>query len=464
MDRVNTDKKNIELCQPVAVLGVGVEGRSTIDYLLRQGIENITALDRKKIEGLPAGIATVFGEDHDQGLERFPTIFRSPGIRPDHPSLKLARAVGSRVTSAVSHFLAQCRAPIVGVTGTVGKGTASSLTAKMLHEAGFKVHLGGNIGSSPLDFLHQVEPDHRVVLEISSFQAMDTAASPNVSVLLKTTSEHLDWHVDLDEYWGAKANLLAQQGENDIIVYNFDSEPAAQIASLGVGRKLAYSFSSEVTQGIFFNGTRFILRENGQESTLPIDISRVRLPGRFNLENVAAAILASLSVGAATDTSCQTAEQFEGLPHRLEFVAEGGGIRFYNDSYATRPEATLGALTCFERIPLSVIMGGSEKYSDFDELAKAVVDHPTIVHISLIGDTAGRLRRSIEKAGRCSFVMAEYESLEEAMEGAQETLNEGGILLLAPACASFGLFPNYKVRGERFRAKAIEMVLARSKL
>jgi UDP-N-acetylmuramoylalanine--D-glutamate ligase len=274
---------------------------------------------------------------------------------------------------------------------------------------------------------------------------------------LKTTSEHLDWHTDLQEYRAAKANLVKLQGNDDIVVYNADSAGSTEIAHTGCSKKLAYSLLNEVEEGIFVQKSHFILRKDGQETALPLDLSQVRLPGRFNLENIAAAILAAIALGGTMEATCRVGLQFEGLPHRLEFVAEGGGIRFYNDSYATRPEAALGALTCFDNDPLALILGGSEKHADFDELALVVQKNPRIRHVGLIGATAKRLAGAIKSVGPSRFTMSEYGDLEPAMEGAVRELENGGVVLLAPACASFGLFPNYKVRGERFRTKAAEL-------
>jgi UDP-N-acetylmuramoylalanine--D-glutamate ligase len=453
----NDKNLKIDLNKPIGVLGVGVEGRATIDYLLRKNATEIVALDRNEITPIPPGVTTVFGEDHDRGLERFSTIFRSPSVRIDHPSLLAAQKNGALITSAISHFVEQCPAPVVGVTGTVGKGTTASLIAKMLEQSGFRTYLGGNIGSSPLEFIHQIRPEHRVVLEISSFQAIDIAKAPRVSVILKTTSEHLDWHTGLQEYRAAKAELVKLQGKDDIVIYNSDSPGATDIAHSGRSKKLAYSLVSEVEEGIFVRQSRFVLRHNGRETALPLDLGQVRLPGRFNLENIAAAILAAMSVGGTVETVCRAGQEFEGLPHRLEFVAEGGGIRFYNDSYATRPEAALGALSCFDKDPLALILGGSEKHADFEDLALAIQKKPCIRHVALIGATSKRLAQSIASAGSSRFSMAEYDDLEPAIDGAVHTLKQGGVILLAPACASFGLFPNYKVRGERFRKKAADL-------
>jgi UDP-N-acetylmuramoylalanine--D-glutamate ligase len=443
--------------EPVGVLGIGVEGRATVEYLLGRGAREVTALDRQAVEGLPRGLAATFGEDHDRGLDRFATIFRSPSVRPDHPELVRARAAGTAVTSALSFFLERCPAPVAGVTGTVGKGTCSSLMAKVLEAAGLTVHLGGNIGRSPLEFLDDVRPDHRVVLEVSSFQAMDLGACPEVAVILKTTSEHLDWHPDTAEYRAAKAGLVRGQGADAVVVFHADSEGSAWIAGRSPAAKLAYSIEREVDEGLFLRNGCFVLRQGGTEERLTLDPARVRLPGRFNLENLAAGLLAARALGAWGPGAWSAAEGFEGLPHRLELVCEARGVRFFNDSYATRPEAAAAAITAFEG-PLALVMGGSEKNADFGDLARTVADHPGIVHVSLIGATARRLADAFAAAGANRFPVEFHPDLEPAVAAALHSLGGGpGTVLLAPACASFGLFPNYKVRGERFRSVAREL-------
>lgn len=443
------------------MLGIGVEGRATIDYLLRHGVRDVVALDRQVVEGLPGSVRTVFGDGHDRGLDRYATVFRSPGIRPDHPELIRAASAGARVTSALSFFLERCPArAVIGVTGTVGKGTAASLTAAMLESAGFTTHLGGNIGLSPLEFLDDVRRDHAVVLEISSFQAMDISTSPRVGVILKTTSEHLDWHRDVAEYRRAKANLLARQNNDDVTVFNADSEGAIEVAAAGSARKIGFSLSRTLEEGLFLRGDGFTLRTEGREVGLPLDIRRVRLPGRFNLENVAAALLASISVGAGVESICAAAESFVALPHRLELVAEHGGVRFFNDSYATRPDAALAALSSMDDAPLALILGGSEKHADFGLLVEGLVSKRNLVYVGLIGATAQRLEAAIAGAGPVSFRHEVHDDLGSAFESSVGAVRGNGIVLLSPACASFGLFHNYKVRGERFRSLVQSLIEA----
>jgi UDP-N-acetylmuramoylalanine--D-glutamate ligase len=188
---------------------------------------------------------------------------------------------------------------------------------------------------------------------------------------------------------------------------------------------------------------------------LPIDIRKVRLPGRFNLENVAAAVAAAVALGADPERFARTAEEFEGLPHRLEHIVEVGGLTFVNDSYATRPEATLAALSAFDEPRLAVILGGSEKHADFGPLVQALAEHPTLCCAALIGETGPRLARAIERAEGVRFPAVVHDGLGAAVAAAVSAVASGGVVLLSPACASFGLFANYKARGERFRELAL---------
>ena len=444
---------------PVGVLGVGVEGRATIDYLLRHGVTDVTALDRQVVEALPGGVETAFGEGYDQGLDRFATVFRSPGVRPDHPELVRAAGAGAHITSALSCFMERCPArAVIGVTGTVGKGTAASLTAAALEAAGFTAHLGGNIGLSPLEFLDQVRDDDVVVLEISSFQAMDISTPPHVGVILKTTSEHLDWHRDVGEYRRAKANLVAGQSADQVVVFNADAPGSVEIAEASKATRLSYSLNDQVEQGLFLRGDDLILRRESRESRLPLDIHSVRLPGRFNLENVAAALLAAIAVGADLEPACDAAMSFSALPHRLELVAEHGGVRFINDSYATRPEAALAALSAMGDAPLALILGGSEKHADFGQLINTLARTDSLVYVGLIGATAERLEREIAAAGEVSFDLRVQDGLESAFDLAVRAVPQGGVVLMSPACASSGLFANYKARGELFRKLVADVI------
>lgn len=445
-----------ELAEPVAVLGVGVEGMATVQYLRRLGVQNIVALDHKPVLGLPEDVPFMTGPDYLEGLRGAATVFRSPGIRPDLPAIEEARARGARITSAMNEFLSRCKARVIGVTGTVGKGTTSTLIFEMLRNAALVSHLAGNIGKSPLELLETVGPHDVVVLEISSFQAMDLWRSPEVCVVLRTTSEHLDWHTSLEEYRTAKAGLVRHQAPTGTVVYCADAPGSRDIAAQSpAARRWAYSLTTAVDTGAFLEQDRFVLAGDGPSEVLSLLPTDLRIAGLFNRENILASLLAALAAGASLQPCLEAAAAFQGLPHRLELTAEGGGVRFFNDSYATRPEATIGALGCFDGEPLALILGGSEKHADFGPLAATVAARSNLALVALIGQTAPRLHEVLEATCPQGLPIIAYPGLEPAMEACAAALpSNGGVVLMSPACASFGLFPNYKVRGETFRAQA----------
>jgi UDP-N-acetylmuramoylalanine--D-glutamate ligase len=310
---------------------------------------------------------------------------------------------------------------------------------------------------------------------------------PEVAVVLRTTAEHLDWHRDVAEYRAAKRGLLADvhaAGPVQRVIYCADSAGSCEVVGAALPAALAVSLRGPVADGIGRAEGHVLHYQAGRPQPLPA-LERLTLPGAFNLENAAAAYLAAEALAeglgraaaARTDAAAQAIAAFPGLPHRLEPVGTvgaagaggkagaagatgpgdaGGGVRCYNDSYATRPDATLGALSAFEDAPLALIAGGSEKHADFAPLAAALCRHPTLARLVLIGTTAPRIAAEVEAAarllGRPAPPIARAESLEAAFAAAREALPAGGVLLFSPACASFDMFPNYKVRGERFRA------------
>jgi UDP-N-acetylmuramoylalanine--D-glutamate ligase len=410
---------------------------------------NVEILDQSPVKDIHAGYPQTTGSAYLDNLERFKTIFRSPGIRPDIPQLLKAEAAGAYVTSALSFFLERCPATVIGVTGTAGKGTVCTLLAKALEASGFTVHLGGNIGTSPLTFLDDVLPGDIVVLEISSFQAMDLRASPAICAVLKTTSEHLNWHTDTGEYRMAKANLLKYQTSDDIVAVNADSEGALEVAGESRAKKIEYSLLKEVDEGIFLSGEQFVYSHGGKRELLPLTAGDVAMTGRFNLENIAAAILLAVSAGAGIRPVIESVAAFRGLPHRLELVAQKDDLKFYNDSYATRPDAAVAAIKAFNE-PVALILGGSEKNAGFDELVEVLMQKKNIRAVLLIGATSKRIHSLISAAGKPGFILESHLSLESAMDSGIKNLNNSGIVLLSPACASFGMFLNYKDRGEKF--------------
>ncbi|MBI3994190.1 MAG: UDP-N-acetylmuramoyl-L-alanine--D-glutamate ligase [Candidatus Lambdaproteobacteria bacterium] len=455
------------LPRPLALLGFGVEGRETLRFLLGHGAGEAHVYDHAFASGLPAqdvraqfAGAVFHGEaDWARELAAGGTVLRSAGVRPDVPELQAARAAGARVLTAVGMFLALRPGPVVGVTGTLGKGTTVTLIGQALAAAGVPHRLGGNIGLNPLAFLDELTARDVSVLELSSFQLMDLAAhQPDVAVVLRTSSEHLDWHRDVGEYRRAKRGLLAPAGSGQRVIYCADSAGSREVVAGHEAWALAVSLSGPVDNGIGLHGGRLCRMQGGTPEALPW-LEALAMPGAFNRENAAAAALAAECVGAGAAPAARAIAAFPGLPHRLERVGLVGGVACYNDSYATRPDATLGAVHAFAQPgaqPLVLIAGGSEKHADFAGLMDALCRHGGLREIELIGATAERMAQALaDAAARAGVPVPAHRllpSLEEAFAQGLRRLNGEGVLLLSPACASFGLFANYTARGERFRA------------
>lgn len=438
----------LELQEPIALLGFGVEGKSTLRHLLGWGYRKITVLD-KAVPGeeLPAGVQGYFGDDYLKGLHGIRTAIRSPGLRPFYPEILEFQKQGGLLTSQVEMaFSLLGGRRILGVTGTVGKGTCCSLLSGMLLRGNVPHRLAGNIGLSPLDAVENLEPKAWLLLELSSFQLSTLNGSqdnPAVAVVLRTTSEHLDWHASKSEYWDHKANLTRHQKPGDLCVYFADAEGSAWIGTQGAGRKISI-------------GQKGAVRVTESEVEWPernfrLRLSETRLLGSFNLENLAAAAAVALELGVTADAILSAARDFAPLEHRLEFVRSLQGVSYYNDSYATRPEAALAAVKALRGGPLGLILGGSEKFADFAELAAGLVAETHLRALALIGQTAPRLESELRDAG--ALANRKYRvcaSLEEAMEFLRSEIHTGAVLL-SPACASFGLFANYKERGIAFK-------------
>ncbi len=436
-----------ELLEPIGILGFGVEGESTCRYLLQQGYRRIVVLDCKQPQELPSSVEYAGEDDYLARLPQMRTVFRSAGVRPDLPELIAFRARGGIVTSQVEHYLGKtARENIFGVTGTLGKGTACTLLASMFAAANIPFRLGGNIGIPVLDLLPP-KTGEKIILELSSFQLSTTQMSPAYAAVLRTTVEHLDWHTTREEYWKHKSNLVRFQKPGDGLVYCADAEGSRNIAGKSPAHPIAYGRDQAIDVG----PDKITWRESGLE----IQLADIRIKGAFNLENVAAAGTLAQMAGAPLQAVVQGAGNFTGLEHRLEFVREWKGRAFYNDSYATRPEATQGAVEAFaaeltgKGEGLGLILGGSDKKADFSEMARLLVRAPHLRAVALIGETAAPLESELLRSGFPGH-LRRLPGLEEAL-GYLLSEIENGVILLSPACASFGLFANYKDRGMRFK-------------
>ena len=421
----------------VAILGYDVEGRVNYDYFAGQGHE-LTILDRKTDIEVPEGADSVLGDNYLDNLDRFDLIVRTAGL-PPAKILEPNPGVADKITSHINEFFrATPTRNIIGVTGTKGKGTTSTLIAKMLEADGKTVRLGGNIGTPPLSFLDELDKNSWVVLELSSFQLIDLKTSPHIAVCLMVTPEHLDWHADTDEYFIAKSQLFSHQTAEDIAIYYAKNETSKKIASTSPGWKLPYM----EFPGATVDGGNIVV-----DNQVICSTDEVRLPGKHNWQNICAALTAVWKISQNAEAFRSVITNFAGLPHRLELVREVDGVRYYDDSFGTTPETATVAIEAFDA-PKIVILGGRPKGAPFDGLAEAVAKN-NIKQVIAIGEAGPEITQVLNEKGYDKVVEG-GKSMEEVVRQAHDLAKSGDVVLLSPACASFDMFKDYKDRGEQF--------------
>jgi len=418
----------------IAILGYGVEGQTTHEYLQKHGLK-ADVLDEKNVS------------DYLQKVAGYDVVFKTPGISPLRPELVAAKRAGTLFTSQIEEFFDLCPCKVVGVTGTKGKGTTSTLIYDIMKASGEDVYLGGNIGVPAISFLDEVKPDSWVVLELSSFQLQTLNMSPHIAVVLNITSEHLDYHKDTEEYRQAKSSIVRHQTNDDYAVINDDYDVPRAFAKFSPATKYFFSRNHKVEGCYVDESDQIILNVEG-EKTVVAKADELKLRGRHNLENVTAATLAGYLAGASIDATSKTVKAFRGLEHRLELVREISGVKYYNDSFSTVPETAIAALDSFTE-PIILIAGGSDKKSDYTELGKRIAT-ANVKAVILIGDMAEKIRASIPGSFK-GEIITEITKMEDMVAKASSLATSGDVVLLSPACASFGLFENYKDRGNQFK-------------
>lgn len=456
----------------VAVLGVGVEGFSSAKYLASKGA-TVTVLDQKSEKDVDQDtlqeleklqIRTVFGSNYLDELKQYDVIIRSPGIARNAQGLLALDNQQTTLTSQTQLFFDACPCPIIGVTGTKGKGTTSSLIYEMLKTQGMDVYLGGNIGVPPFEFLDKLTEKSWVVLELSSFQLEDTTKSPHIGVMLMVTSEHLgadtvgtqNYHKSLEEYVEAKRNLLRFQTFADFAILNRDY-PATNESDIVTNGKV-YHVSRERDvhdQGCFVKDDAVWLRIEEKDTKI-IDTKDIFLPGKHNLENVCAAVMAAILAGVTKDHIAKVLKSFRGLEHRIELVREVNEVSYYDDSFSTIPETAIAAIQSFS-VPEILILGGSSKNSDFTELGKVIRESFNIKAIIGIGAEWERIKEAIGQLAPTVLVIEGATSMAQVVQAAAKIAKPGDVVLLSPACASFGMFKNYKDRGEQFKEEVTKL-------
>ncbi len=444
----------------VTLMGLGTFGGGTgaLRFLLSAGAQ-VTVTDLRSAEQLGVDfdswksdppVVWHLGEHLERDFIDTDLVVASPAVPPHNKFLQCARCHRVPVTTEICLFW-QCNpARVVAVTGSNGKSTTTALIHSILKADGRRVWLGGNIGQSLLPCVDRIRSSDWVVLELASFQLHylnQLRARPNVAVVTNFSPNHLDWHRDLESYRSAKQAILRWQTSNDLCVLNQDDSELCTWPAQA--RRLWFGTHDTGLPGVFAAQASSVVRVRLQKTEHSLALGHwLRLPGRHNFLNALAAVCAALSTGASWQAVQQGVSEFRGLPHRLEFVAEVNGIRFYNDSLATTPESAIAALHSFGKREVILLAGGYDKGVDLSSFAAAIVARAKAV--ALLGQTASKLCRQIQQHA-CHPEVHSFRSFEPAFQWAVEQARAGDVVLLSPGCASYDWFSNFAERGERFR-------------
>jgi len=445
-----------------SVIGLGVSNVPLIEFLHKCGAV-ITARDKKaadelgetkeKLEDL--GVRLVCGENYLSDIND-DIVFRSPGIRYDIPELKAAAERGAVISSEMELFFELCPCDIIGITGSDGKTTTTTVTSLILKKqaeldkSDRKIYLGGNIGTPLIQYVEEIKPDDICVVELSSFQLHTMKRSPHIAAITNITPNHLNWHTDMQEYIDAKTNIFAHQTKNDRVVLNYENDITRELADKAAGR--VYFFSSKQTppsdNGVYEENGAIYLKENGVPKKI-MNTADIRLVGRHNVENYMTAI--ALTAGyASPEAVAAVAREFNGVEHRLEFVRLLDGVKYYNGSIDSSPTRTIAALSCFTT-PMVVILGGYDKNLDYEPLCEPLFSH---AHTAVLtGQNAEKIYKALDTHGiPAGFKIIKEPDFEAAVAAAKAAAKEGDTVILSPAAASFDRFKNFEERGKIYKS------------
>lgn len=445
---MNLDGKHI------VILGLARSGAAAARFALGRGAR-VTINDVKPAEKLPAaaeleaeGVRVIAG-GHPAGLfEGADLVIVSPGIPADAEPVATARARGLAVVGEVEFASWFLRGRMVGVTGTNGKTTTTTLIGEILRDGGIRTLVGGNIGTPLISLVEQSSEETWAVVELSSFQLeVSDAMRVHRAVVLNITPDHLDRHKTMEGYVAAKRRIMAGQRDGDLAILNADDPVVAEFADVAPARVSFFSAGGEIGNGVCRVGDSLFWRAAGHVFEEIMPISEVPLFGEHNLENVCAALAVGRDLGVPHERMRATVRAFRGVEHRIEPVTEIAGVAFFNDSKATNTDAAIKAIEAFDGRPgmTVLIVGGQGKGQDFTALAGPSRDR--VRHAVLIGEAAGEIGAALEGVCRTSRAGSMAEAVHEALERAET----GDRVLLAPACASFDMFEDYEHRGRTFK-------------
>ena len=441
----------------VAIIGLGVSNIPLLDYLYDKKAQ-VTVFDTKSYDEIPKEILDKitaysftfsFGTDSLSKLKGFDLIFRSPSCLPTKPELEEEAKRGAIVTTEVELLMKMCPCKVIGVTGSDGKTTTTSLINAILQNSRFRTHLGGNIGTPLFTKLNEFRPEDILVLELSSFQLMGMEVSPNISVITNITPNHLNIHKDYEEYIDAKKNIFKFQNENDILVLNYDNEITRNCAKEAKGKVIFFSSNEKLENGYIVENN-VIKKCEDRVRTHLLNTNEIILRGKHNYQNIAAAFAATESL-VNIDTAIETAKNFKPVEHRIEFVREINKVKWYNDSASSSPSRTISALNAFDE-DIVLIAGGYDKNLDYSVIAKPILEKVKV--LILIGQTSGKIFEAVKNESdkenkKIDIYMCE--NLNKSIDVAYKNAKPGQVVLFSPASASFDMFKDFADRGKKFK-------------
>jgi UDP-N-acetylmuramoylalanine--D-glutamate ligase len=447
----------------VTIIGLGREGIALAKYLTRRGAK-VTVTDIKdqtqlrsaldELAGLP--IRYLLGGHPREALDTS-VIFVSPGVPKEIPMLREAQEQGIELSSETKLFFSLCPAPIIGITGSSGKTTTTALVGEIMKAQGSRTFVGGNIGSPLINLVEQLKQDDSVVMELSSFQLARLDQSPHIAALLNLSPNHLDRHESMDDYVAAKTNIIRFQGPDDHAILNADQPLTRELARLCRGQVSLFSHEKHVGAGAFLDKESVVIRWESETRTV-CDVSEIRLLGPHNVDNVLAACAISAAAGAKTEAMGAAVTSFDGVEHRLEFVAQIGGARYYDDSIATSPQRAIAALNSFAD-PIILLAGGRDKHLPLEELAQLIL--AKVKALVLFGEAAPLLEQAVLHAHRAErgerLPICRSAGMREAVLAAAQLAKEGDVVLLSPACTSFDMYKDFAERGVHFQSLVREL-------
>ena len=428
------------------LLGAGVSNKPLIKMLLSYGAK-VTVCDKNQaiaeefLDEMKMGASFQFGEGYLGNLDA-DIIFKTPGIRADIPQLVEAAERGTVITSEMDVFFHLCPCKIVAVTGSDGKTTTTTLIHNILSKSGKKCHLGGNIGKPLLPEIEYISEDDFAVVELSSFQLMTMTKSPDIAVITNIAPNHLDVHKGMEEYIEAKKNVFKFQSKENLLVLNAKNDITSKLDSEAKGEVVFFGGEDST---VSLRGNFIYFKEDPV-----LDINDILIPGAHNVENYMAAIGAVYAI-ADKDSIYDVAKNFGGVEHRIEFVKEIDGVRFYNDSIASSPTRARAGLYAFDK-KVILIAGGYDKKIPFDDFGYDIKER--VKRLYLIGDTAPKIKEAVLKAcdgQRLIPIITQYQTLDSVVKEAYMSAQAGDVVLLSPACASFDSFKNFEERGKKFK-------------